>query len=432
MHSSLIYTLSETPSKFIPVSSVFSAITGTSEQVFFDDANEREREQALMGLAGRTDQGKLTLRNAKTNTTVPAGSWKSVSLDDLRRDTAKMQSDAGSFSLIVSRRPSTHADMHKLVSQESLQADLANKGAVFQIFTTTHGLPSIGIGDFMISMNTWYQTSGQDNAAALSTPSGFIARWLLWNYGKRGERPTQWPQTPTSQYNMYSRTQLPVINGFVDFNLRSPQDIAFSEDAIEVLVHESVPVLYGERKGKMLAQLAEPSHINQILVSAIDFGVTHGVENNSFLQDPRTRNTTLSIAQALMNATYEATLRAAYQILTNSSVETSESRILYLTPVGIGSYANSFTHVVNALTRLKDLIIASGLDVRLVVYNVDTTATTADSTNTQSSPWILWKELATLAQTTKGSITIADTKQGVIIARDSDIAPTLQAFIEAS
>jgi hypothetical protein len=171
-----------------------------------------------------------------------------------------------------------------------------------------------------------------------------------------------WRQTCGCQLNLLEKLPLRVTNGYLDLSeVKFEKDVPVlterDKENILVGVHRDIQVTHGfvlnpcdnhERLDK------KDQVVSQVFTAALDLG-----NANRHLKDsPRAQ----LLAQDLLNAAYEGTLRAAF-------VEGKKK--VFLTLVGGGVFANDLAWIVQAIEKDKGFIRDSGLQVTLIVYKSD-------------------------------------------------------------
>jgi len=243
----------------------------------------------------------------------------------------------------------------------AFQADPAHDGAVFQVASNFNGLETVDqnqdITTQLITDYTGDPTQGP--SASISAAPGLIfRRYFLffdknkpiteWGQNKNGERQVNFLKAITQQ----EKNDLPKMSqaGYVQFSnaMRMPHDDDYKQ--IKIGYHEKTAVTFGARSGHQHAVAALPySLIDQVFAAAADFGGTNGaLKNNTIAQ---------AWAQKILNAAYQGALHCAF---------INNRKKVFLTLMGGGVFANDFSWICNAITRLKDFIQQSGLEVTLI------------------------------------------------------------------
>lgn len=243
----------------------------------------------------------------------------------------------------------------------AFQADPENDGAVFQVASNFNGLETIHQNqDITTQLITGYTGDPtQGPSASISAAPGLIfRRYFLfygkdkpiaeWGQNKSGERQINFLEAITNQ----GKNNLPTMSkaGYVQFTntLRMPNDNDFNQ--IKIGYHAQTAVTFGARSGNQHLVVSKPYPIiDQVFAAAADFGGTNeALKNNTTAQ---------AWAQTILNAAYQGALHCAF---------IRNRKKVFLTLMGGGVFQNDFSWICNAITRLKDFIQQSGLEVTLI------------------------------------------------------------------
>lgn len=280
------------------------------------------------------------------------GNFYQISIEDLQTNIAsKPFPGGGTFNVFYGKN----------LDVAAFQADPENDGAVFQVASNFNGLETVhqnqDITTQLITDYTGDPTQGP--SASISAAPGLIfRRYFLfynkdksvaeWGQNKIGERQVNFLETITNQ----KKQNLPTMSkaGYVQFTntLRMPNDDDFNQ--IKIGYHAQTAVTFGARSGNQHLVVSQPYPIiDQVFAAAADFGGTNGaLKNNPIAQ---------AWAQTILNAAYQGALHCTF---------VRNRKKVFLTLMGGGVFQNDFSWICNAITRMKNFIVKSGLEVTLI------------------------------------------------------------------
>lgn len=291
------------------------------------------------------------LRSKANNRTFLAGICKCVSHQSFK-DT-NINRGNGCFNIIhVVDRKSEKFKLADVMQSQSLPE---NDGATYLAASNLHCLETTGpydISKFPITRYPHDMTQGPYCAFA-------AAASLMYRYyfipidGQIG-------QLGPNKINLLRKTPINVVNGFAIINendVHMLKSFNFEDpDIFEVMSHENcqVTTLRDGSAFKYNENINQTT--NHIYAALFDFG--HYVFSCDF---------TRQIARILMKNILELTIKQAYL----NSIKYSNKvgcRKLYLTPIGCGVFRNRMSDFIDVLCDCSELIIKSGLEVYLVLF----------------------------------------------------------------
>jgi hypothetical protein len=300
-------------------------------------------------------RGGYLLKNGSKTDLFKTGSFQEFTIQELREQTAKIsKTHSGRFNVIAGFKTAPNSWFRYYVDIGALQAEDANKDAVFQVAsnfsclepTSISHLPEQGITNYIHD-----QTQGP--FASLSAAPGLIYRMYYIFYNPNTDSST-WRQTTNNQINLLDKVPISfaVTNGYLNLqknNTVRPDDIT----AIKIGFHENIQVTHGFVVGNKHAKVTNPNQIvNQVFTAAIDFGNLNAHLRNN----PKA----IEKAKLILDAAYEGTLRAA---------ALKGKKKVYLTLIGGGVFCNDLSWIAQAIEKNKNFIKESGLDVTLILYS---------------------------------------------------------------
>jgi hypothetical protein len=295
------------------------------------------------------------LKNQATHKTHQAGFFKEYSIKDLRNLCQhKTKTHNGSFHVIEGRN-TAHADYRKYVDIGALQANPANRNAVFQVASNFSCLEPVSMTDYPESGITKYTSDHtQGPFAAISAAPGLLYRMYFIFYNPH-TNPLLWRQTTHHQINLLEATNIPTRNGYVMFDktyLNQANTIAYEE--IKIGYHADIQVTYGYLNDlNHHTVVDDPAQIiNQVFTAAVDFGATNYCWKNN--------HTALEIAEQILDAAYEGTILSA--------VAHGKKKV-FLTLIGGGVFQNKLSAIASALEKVQTIIYEYGLNVTLIIYD---------------------------------------------------------------
>jgi hypothetical protein len=137
--------------------------------------------------------------------------------------------------------------------------------------------------------------------------------------------------------------------------------------------------------------ISHPHLISQVNVTALDVNKNRGKTQELFVKKcgENWANTMDKVAQAALRAAYEGTIYCA--LLDNK-------KDVFFTLVGGGSFENKLEWIVDTLDTLKETIKQSGLNINIVVVEINGHLEQPDNSSA-------WAKLKNLATSTGGTIT---------------------------
>jgi len=351
-------------------------------------------------------------KQPKFSSTFAHGQFHFKSIEDLNKEIQqkKPAKKAGTLNIIEGQRTPTRGThpMRYILDVGAAQANKDNQGAMFQLASNfhfgearmnpeaaqkgtleqdTHSKPFLAGG-----VEEIIKKAVQGEEAAISAAPGLIYKMYYEKPHNALEYYNQGGKVTDSSNNAHT-IAIPVSDvGKVDYRsglhkthitdnamkrsanpnkLTFPkittqllQDEIFLQNFIKnykVCFLESVQVTGGlsntdpmrERKDNFNEIVTDQQQkIHQVFSCALDLNRDRGYNINS----EQTKN----LAQLLLYATYEGALKAAWSI---------GAKKLYLTTVGTGDFKNDVEWVREAIKRLENNILASGIDVYIAIFN---------------------------------------------------------------
>ena len=299
----------------------------------------------------------LNEKQLPSGTKYQAGYFEEMPLGALRNATKNIHPGGGTLHVIEAHKPIGQSYFNK-VDIGALQALPENRDAVFQVASNFNALEFVSSdGNELHNVSSYIHDKTQGPGASISAAPGTLFRDYYVFYEKK-TRPQVWWQTADDQIEFLSKTNIPVQNGYVytkDLNLQELETLAEQLDvnSIKIGFQGATQVTYGFSSGSQHEDLrkANPPHlINQVFTAAMDLGQGSNKKNEF----------TSSIAKKLLQAAYEGTLRTAMF---------KQKKKVILTLIGGGVFQNDLTWISDVLRELKGLIIDSGLDVTLIIFD---------------------------------------------------------------
>jgi len=330
----------------------FKNVMGISEQDFVNIGKDKNRKYNFTDFIEFKDNS-FFLKNIKTGQRFQAGLFEEYSIGKLREKCKEISKVGnGRFSVIESQNIK-NSKYRNLVDIGALQADPKNVDAVFQIASNFSSLEPVSKNDYPESGITKYISDyTQGPFAVISAAPGIIYRMY---YIFCDKYPKYWRQTEFNQINFLSDTNIPTENGYIVLNNKFL-------DSFDEKIYENIKVGYHSNIQVTSGFLNDLDHhesvnndkqiINQLFTAAVDFGST----NYKFIQNKKA----LNVAQLILDAAYEGTIRSA--IINNK-------KKVFLTLIGGGVFANSLSSIAAAICKNIKLIKDYGLEVTLIVYD---------------------------------------------------------------
>lgn len=331
--------------KFLKRNNFFTDIMGVSETDFKNDLHNFQ-DKISYNPIDKTHT--LTINNKS----FLMGNFKQLSINDLENEAAhKPMPGGGTFNVFYGNN----------LDVAAFQASAENTGAVFQVASNFNGLETTHANqDITNQLITHYISDPtQGPSASISAAPGLIfRRYFLfydkdtsideWGQDKQGNRQVNF----LNEITQHGENNLPTMSraGYVQFSntMRKPSDADYKK--IKIGYHSHTAVTFGARSGSNHATVPLPYPvIDQVFAAAADFGSTNGfLKENAVAQE---------WAQLLLNAAYQGALYAAF---------INNRKKIFLTLMGGGVFANDFSWICQAITRLENFIKASGLEVILI------------------------------------------------------------------
>jgi len=120
-------------------------------------------------------------------------------------------------------------------------------------------------------------------------------------------------------------------------------------------------VTSGEKREGKIELCGDGQFVNQVFTAAMNLGGFVGEMSKSSIVE--------NLARFLLRGAYKATILSAIE---NSQTQPSSvigKDKLYLTLIGGGVFGNKYNWITDAIMEWKNLIINSGLQIYLVIYN---------------------------------------------------------------
>jgi len=236
-----------------------------------------------------------------------------------------------------------------------LQSKPENRNAVFQVASNFNALELMSKSDerAMTEIGSYVFDMTQGPFASISASPGLVLRHYYPFYDESTE-PWQWRQHfDGQQVELLRDTSLKVKNGYLDLEPNSLQE-PLAIETLRVATHRDIQVAFGAVQGSHHVLVGDPEQrVDQVFTATADLANTN---LDLFRKHPDTVKQTI---QTLLNAAYEATIRAAIA---------AERQRVFLTLIGGGVFANPPNWIVCAIERLVPLIRESGLTVLVNTY----------------------------------------------------------------
>lgn len=347
-------------------SSLFHEIFGCTEEAFKADyarCLKRDNPDQIPLIRYALDQGELVVSPTAglfKDQPIRCGNFAQFTLDDLikRTNALKPAQEKGRFNVVEGVRTTFNSSFRARVDVAALQADTANRDAVFQVASNFNALETVDadqlldeqlLGDYIYDLT-------QGSAASLSALGGLLYRRYFLFYPQSPWAPS-WEQTAEKQVNFLSALAdvVPVTRaGYVQFTTVSSLPTLEQYKAITIGFHENIQVTTGMQVGPDEQVLVgnQEQLINQVFTAAVDLKNT----NRLLSTNPNVK----AWARTLLRAGYEGTLRATAMKC---------KKKLFLTLVGGGVFGNQLSWIGDALLSLKQVISDSGITVNLIWYS---------------------------------------------------------------
>lgn len=345
----------------------------------------------------RKSNGNLYVTPQKglyANQKISCGSFKTVSIKELLELASNQPplptAGNGRFNLTIGTSTTYQKPWFDLVDVGALQAKPENCDAVFQVASNFNGLETVHANqnfEKQALMSYVYDLT-QGPAASLSALPGLLLRRHLLYYNPR-TKPESWGQTLTTQLNFLSAISPNVLTmsqaGYAEFTQTQNRPLPTRNDYenIQIGLHTDIQVIGGQMLSATQQYLVfnPKQRINQVFTAAIDLANTNAI----FKNEPAA----IAWSQTVIDAAYQGTLLSAIAL--------GKSKV-FLTLVGGGAFGNKLSWISNTITRLKKMIMDSGLNATLIWYSYPAAPSAED---------VMCKEqLVNLAQETNGNVTL--------------------------
>ncbi len=362
----------------------FSDIMGVEEDVTFirywnykDKVPYNNFARKFLSVVEREGKKQYIL-TGKNGLEFQAGYFQELSIGQLR-EFEKTMPKPGGGSLSVREGYQTQLDSpwRRNLDIGALQAEPANRDAVFQVASNFNALEPISLRDYPEYGITGYIGDyTQSPFAALSAAPGLIYRMYYLFYDPLTE-PIVWRQTKEHSLNLLDQVAeyFPVVNGYVDFKhgevMKPNREISSTRVAkiseklkqevlpeeqlkIKIGFHRDIQVTNGLVHDIQHVTFYNPQQlINQVFTAALDLGCYNADFKDN--EDAQKR------AQILLDAAYEGTLKSAAFY---------GKKKVFLTLVGGGVFANDLDWIACAIEKNKSFIEQAGLEVILIMYDL--------------------------------------------------------------
>jgi len=343
----------------VPVDKFFSSLFG-----FVEDTTDLACVYRNLKVAPRPGGG-TELHSQANGRTFNAGEFRIMTLGDLQRET-RLPGGGGTLSLIVGQGSKTKGI--RRIDVGAMQADPGNRGATFQVasnfncleFVSPHDSAANGVSKYIHDLT-------QGPAASISCAPALVHRNYFVPHDHGGRH---YEGQLRRQINLLEDWPVDMINGYLGLtgsSLAKLGAVAADPDrflrSAKVGVHRGVQVTSG-LKGSTVELCSDPNQtITQVFTAAANLA--------DVPPDVAADARVVAVAQLLLKVSYTLTLWAGAWNSQRAPPprDPSQRPTLYLTLVGGGVFGNRLCWIHDALQSNADLIQASGLDVRLVVYN---------------------------------------------------------------
>ncbi len=292
--------------------------------------------RALLDLSGTTLTSQVNGRSFEV------GTLTTPSLDELRE-----QDPSESSQIRVSEIVADVQDLHR---------DPANAGAFFQVASQFNLLemvgpyrtPEEGVGQYE-------QDLTQGPACAIACGAGTVYRnWLVPVNGRPGQTSTRQIDCLSDLGDAFGADAWTMENGYA----------LATRDGLEQ-IHNEIESSWGAGRDEFMellrigiqrdteVTLSGAGHlVTQAYCSALPVAYS---DHGSYAWEP--------FARLVLDASYEATMRAAWQ-----NAERTGNRSVFLTMLGGGAFGNDTQWILDAMSRALDIFAHADLDVQIVSY----------------------------------------------------------------
>ena len=292
--------------------------------------------RALLDLSGTTLTSQVNGRSFEV------GTLTTPSLDELRE-----QDPSESSQIRVSEIVADVQDLHR---------DPANAGAFFQVasqfnlleMVSPYRTPEEGVGQYE-------QDLTQGPACAIACGAGTVYRnWLVPVNGRPGQTSTRQIDCLSDLGDAFGADAWTMENGYA----------LATRDGLEQ-IHNEIESSWGADRDEFMellrigiqrdteVTLSGAGHlVTQAYCSALPVAYS---DHGSYAWEP--------FARLVLDASYEATMRAAWQ-----NAERTGNRSVFLTMLGGGAFGNDTQWILDAMSRALDIFAHADLDVQIVSY----------------------------------------------------------------
>lgn len=356
----------QAPTIWHPRKDFFIDIMGVDEDTFLEWYYTDPNKISTFFFIANDSGLDRTIINSNTKKRYKAGVFYPRKIGELQTESDSIlknfSKSTGTFSVIEAVKPLGTSFYHQ-VDVGAMQADPQWRNAVFQVASNFSALEPTSPSHIPEDGITGYVSdTTQGPFASISAAPGLICRMYCMFYDRTKPKAVQdWRQTEHHQVNLLKDASIPTKNGYIIFNDHYLQNNNIEENYknIEVGYHKNIQVTFGAVDKNMHAVVNDPKQIiHQVFTAAVDFGST-----NRHYNDPKKNlfyKQAQQVAQKILDAAYEGTLRVA--------VADAKKKVV-LTLIGGGVFENSLASIVKAITRMKDFIIKSGLEVTLIIFD---------------------------------------------------------------
>ena len=342
----------------VPRKNFFEDITGLPESVWLTT----DRQACL--ITDKHNAKKHKIKNIATQQEFDAGIFQELSLEQVRQEADKLSStNTGTFNVRAGYNTAQDSWFRRCLDVGALQADPSNNDAVFQVASNFSALEPTSISHYPeAGITNYIHDHTQGPYAAISAAPGPISRMYYLFYNSQTNADTSahiWRQTRDHQVNLLDQVAeyFPVVNGYVDLHGALDKKLAGNtstlSNKIKIGFHEGIQVTHGFVQGNYHeSMLHQDQTINQVFTAGIDFGDLN--------RDLRNNPEAIARALILLEAAYEATLKAA---------AINNKKQVFLTLIGGGVFNNNILWIAQALEKQKEFIKQSGLQVTLILYS---------------------------------------------------------------
>ena len=365
-----------------PRAEFFKDIMGMDEKDFRAKIQANPKE--LDFRSSNSDPNNLELLSESMNPPISAGRFDQLDLGYLRKAAeAKLKRvgpQQGKFSVIegdpkLEIKDWSNEQMKRKVDVGALQADPANKDAVFALASNFNGLETIGtidnIGEKPLSVdNAPYGSYLHDNTqgplAAISAAPGLIYRtyYMFNNDPQYKNDPAKWRQTQDHEINFLDGLGINILNGYITDSLPvlSQKIVEKYADKFKIGYHSNIQVTNGffYFPNDQDSFYDQSQLIDQAFAAALAIDYFDEVNKQYY---PSTDPEVVRIGKLLLDWTYEAILKAAY---------VKGKKKVFLPRVGGGAFNNKPEWIDDAILKQSDFIKNSGMEVILNNFDLAT------------------------------------------------------------